>query len=255
MILKTLFPFKKTLISHHWSDLKLTEGLSDKAPYVDLSKDYTIEEACAYLSEGLTFVEKVKVAHSFSNQVKTFSTAQYFKNCGLHHDSLISDIETQITHLPESFIDWAKSKSLGPKDFRAFIYENIEEHKLTFSHLSSINPTKMNGLKILELLFDLYSLSKFSEAEFLKITSEKKALKILNKKRFPLSQSFDENLEKRFSQIALPKDIKISIKREGDQNKMIVTLKSSHPKELNKKLLKFTKDFSLIEKAWGEENL
>ena len=36
---------------------------------------------------------------------------------------------------------------------------------------------------------------------------------------------------------------------------MIVTLKSSHPKDLDKKLLKVSKDLAEIEKAWGEGNI
>lgn len=252
MALKTEFPFKKNLVNYVWKSVQLTDSLLKDAPVVDLSKSYTVEQACAHLSEDLSFVEKLMVANVSIAEFKNFSIHEYFNNCGLFHDSLIDDVASRLEHLPDDFINWTIKKSLGPKDFRVFIYENLIEFKKTFSHLSAINPSKMNGLKALELLFDLYSLSDFSESAFLEITSEKTLLKTLHKKRFPLSFKSDESLEKRFSQISLPKDIKLSVRREGDQNKMIVTLKSSHPKDLNSKLLKFTKNFSSIEKAWSE---
>lgn len=240
-------------VNYLWKSLVLTESRL-AAQKVDLSESYSLAEALAHFSSDLNFVERLEVLKQVQESQK-IDFSEYFKVLGQHFDiGLHGQILEALYFWPQSFVEWSKAKDLNPKDFRIFLKDKSEELDGLLSKVGELQPTKMNGLKIIDLSLDLLAHRKVNLEKIKSFKNDQALLTFLKKTRFSETLKRDQEENHRFSKIDLAKDTKISTLRSGDQNQIHLEIKSSTPEDLIKKMDRVQKKISEIQKAWLGES-
>ncbi len=235
-----------------WGEAALTRSYFSNTLTCDLSSEVSLEKALAKLAQGESFMLHLKLIMA-SEQIfeGSFSRHRFLENLSYGNFSLVDKIISFIPKLPESFQDWAVSKKLGPKDFRPFMNDfSASEDFEAFKKMASLNPTKSNGLNIVELYFDLKSTNKIQPDFLNDFKTPENLLSVLKKKRFSNVVSSDEFISDKLSKLNFTKDIKIGLKRIGDQRLLKVEINSNCPDQLILQLDKTSKKIDSIAKAW-----
>ncbi len=244
---------KPTPCSFVWKNILLTESYLSSENSYDLSSDVSLEKALAELSKEETFMSHLKVLETISTE--DFTKDLYLKELGYGNISLINDIFAFSKTLPKEFNDWSLNKKLGPKDFRAFM--NAYSKDIDFNNfikLAELNPTKSNGLQILEYYFDLMATKKIDADFITTFKSPEKLLISLKKKRFANSLNKDNHISDMLSKIDLSKGVKVELKRIGDQRQLKLEIHSPSPEQLITHLNKTSQKIEDISKAWNADS-
>lgn len=247
---------KPTPCSFVWKETLLTKSyLSSRSTY-DLSLDTTLENALAKLSKDDDFMSHLKLLEASKTAFnKTLSQETFLKTLGYVNLDLINKIIIFMTELPEEFKDWALNKKLGPKDFRAFMNDyTLKEDRSAFVKIADLNPTKSNGINILEYYFDLKAVKKIKPSFLSDFKTPDKLLSSLKKKRFSNTLSSDQIVSDKLSKLDLSKGVKIELKRLGDQKLIKLEINSSSPEQLVAHLSKTSQKIEEISKAWNSND-
>lgn len=246
---------KPTPCSFVWKNNILTKGSFDHAKTCDLSESLSFEAAVAEFSKEEDFITHLKIAEIASKEKNpAFSKENYLKSLGYGNLELISSLSRMIFELPEDFKMWCKSKKLGPKDFRVMMsdFNKLDDSK-AFSKIADLNPSKNNGLLIVEYYFDLKA-SKQIEGSYLNtFKNADNLLSALKKKRFSKSLKADESLSDRISKLQMAKGVNLNLKRVGDKRLLKLEAQVSSPEELKAALEKTLLKLVDVEKTWSDQ--
>jgi hypothetical protein len=242
----------KTPMPYSWKDLALSEPLKGESESFDLSKEYSLEESLAHFSKDLSFFYKLElldeVQKSYAVDVK-----KYFECFSFHFDlSLYTKITKEKQSWPTEFLQWSKDKDLNPRDCRLFMYSEPETNlNFILKRVSDLKPSKMNGLKIIDLYLDLKAYNMTDESLIKEFKTDKALLKHLQKIKFKEAFKRDEQLDLNFSKINFLNHVKLKVVREGDSNKIELNIRAWGPGDLVKQMESVQKKIKEIESAWS----
>ena len=147
---------------------------------------------------------------------------------------------------PEDFKSWCFNKKIGARDLAPLLILKDKKHHI-LKLFSSLNLSKSDGAKTLDLLCDLISMGK--ENIYPETNDSKKWFKKLYKLRHPQSTSTDSQFSDKITSWPWPKDFSTEWKRNGDKSFMEIQFKVENQAELEKKSAQI--DYI---KTWAEKN-
>lgn len=240
--------YKASPIEQWWDDIKLTKGFTSLEK-VNLKKA-SLVEILSKLGADLNFLEHIEIASLMKDYLKGFNSDEYFKCCGFTNSPYLIKAINLVSKMPDSFLTWAKEKSLAPKDFRIFYGVTLDEEVLNFcKKVVALKPSKSEGVLIFEYGLDLMSSNQFDESLY----SFKKSdsfLKAIKKKRFYKTMNSDEKVSNKIAKLDFGSESRVKTLREGDKRLLHLEIKSSHPLKLKKSLQRVTDNISKLEDAW-----
>jgi len=242
----------KTPMPYAWKDLALSESIKGESDSFDLSLEYSLEESLAHFSKDLSFFSKLELLDE-AQKSYAVDVKKYFECFSFFLDSnLYNKIAKEKLSWPKAFLDWAKEKDLNPKDCRLFMYSEPEANlNFILKRVSDLKPSKMNGLKIIDLYLDLKAYNMTDEFLIEEFKTDKALLKHLQKIKFKEAFRRDEQLDLNFAKIDLLNHVKLKVIREGDSNKIELNIRAWGPGDLLKQMESVQKKIKEIEKAWS----
>ncbi len=242
----------KTPRSYAWKNLILSESIKGGLGSFDLSLEYSLEESLAYFSKTLSFFSKLELLDEVQKEYDV-DVKKYFACFSFYLDlNLYNRIAKVKLKWSNEFLQWVKEKDLNPKDCRTFIYAD-DEADLNFilDKVSMLKPSKMNGLKIIDLYLDLKAYNMIDESLIKEFKTDQSLLKHLHKLKFKEAFKRDEQLDLHFSKIDLLKNVKLKVIREGDMNKIELNIRAWGPADLLKQMESVQKKIKEIKNAWS----
>lgn len=234
-----------------WKDVKLTESHHTPMSAYDLSQSFDFTEALAFMAKDENFATQAELAENTTDQ--SFCTKLYFEKLGYSPAQKLDQVLEAYKALPSEFKNWAKEKSLGPKDFKPFLKDYTPDLKNLFTHIGYLKASKNSGLQIIEYGLDLLAVQKVSIEDCLNFKNPDRLLKFLKKLRFKKSLEKDERLKSQISKLHIAENTKLDLKREGDARKILLEIKTQSLDELEKSLTKCLSKLSEISKSLGGE--
>jgi hypothetical protein len=212
----------KALPQLAWRGLLLTASIENEVQAVELDEKHPFENVIFDIYPRLNLLEVHEIATNAKALSVEFNISKLFETYRIRYDDRLIKLLNQIQWVDQQFIRWAIDKQLGENDLAPLSSLNDQQIKLLnkyFSHMAKLNPSKNEGVQILEWLIDVFlqtSTENFIESVLDINTSSELSLR-LKYMRYPESTERETKSTLFIKSLSWSKNTHVRAVRQGDQ--------------------------------------
>lgn len=176
---------------------------------------------------------------------------------GLRFSARLEKCLKQILKLSSTAQSWIDEKKLKPSDLEILnCFEEVAPLEAVFSKFTLIQPSKQQGVEILELYGEL-TLAGEVHLPLAEMRTADLWLLDLRRRRYPLRETSSGAAQKKLEALAWPQRTKAQLKKAGDQDLLEISFQASSAADFQKKLAQLAQMQKSIEEVrlWTSDPL